>query len=94
MGMHMDQSRLMDKTTWRKYLFYTDMIVWGIFAIAIAYVVSNIYLVGYYEGTPQQAIHEASWWKALVGVAFMMGSLAWVFFRFWKNGYKAMSRPF
>jgi hypothetical protein len=90
----MDQSRLLDKTAWRKYLFYTDIVVWGIFAVAVAYVVGNVYLVGYYEGTPQEAIHEASWWRAFIGLAFMVGSLSWVFFRFWKNGYKALRRPF
>lgn len=90
----MDQARLMDRTAWRKYLFYIDMVVWGIFAVAVAYVVSNIYLVGFYEDTTQVALHESSWWKAFIGLSFMVASLSWVFFRFWKNGYTAMRRPF
>lgn len=90
----MDQSRLMDKTAWRKYLFYIDMVVWGIFAVAVAYVVGNIYVVGYSEAATMRDLHEDSWWRAFIGLAFMVGSLAWVFFRFWRNGYKAMRRPF
>lgn len=83
-----------DKARWRKYLFYVDMIVWGIFAAAVAYVVGNIYLVGFYEGAERIATHETAWWKAFIGLAFLVGSLAWVFFRFWKNGVTALRRPF
>lgn len=82
-----------DRNAWKQYLFYVDMVVWGIFALAIAYVVGNIYLVGYYEGTTP-GMHEGAWWKAFIGLAFLVASLAWVFFRFWKNGFLAMRRPF
>lgn len=92
--MHMDQPRLMDRASWRTYLFYVDMLVWGIFAVAVAYVVSNVYLVGFYEGEEVWNYHTAAWWRAFIGLSFMVASLAWVFFRFWKNGYKAMKRPF
>jgi hypothetical protein len=90
----MDTPRLMDKAVWRKYLFYVDMLVWGIFAAAVAYVVGNVYLVGFYEGAQDWATHSGFWWRAFVGLSFMVASLSWVFFRFWKNGYKAMRRPF
>lgn len=83
-----------DKATWRKYLFYIDVLVWGIFATAIAYVVGNIYLVGFYEGANQLGTHETSWWRAFIGLSFFVGALAWVFFRFWKNGFLALRRPF
>ncbi len=89
-----DVVRHLDRATWRKYLFYIDMVVWGIFAVAVAYVVSNIYLVGFYEGNADLATHEEKWWRTMIGFSFMMGSLSWVFFRFWRNGYMALRRPF
>lgn len=90
----MDTAAPIDRQAWRKYLFYVDVLVWGIFALAVAYVVGNIYLVGFYEGANAFSTHEAAWWKAFVGLSFMVGSLAWVFFRFWKNSFMALRRPF
>ena len=90
----MTELRHMDKAAWKKYLFYIDMVVWGIFAVAIAYVVGNMYLVGYFEGKADLSTHEAAWWKAFIGLSFMVASLSWVFFRFWKTGFQAMKRPF
>ena len=89
----MRQISSVDRTSWKQYLFYVDMVVWGIFGLAIAYVVGNIYLVGYYEGNTPGG-HEGAWWKAFIGLSFLVASLAWVFFRFWKNGFLAMKRPF
>lgn len=90
----MSDHALLDKTSWRKYLFYVDMVIWGILAVATAYVVGNIYLVGFYEGANDLVTHEAAWWRSFVGLAFLVGSLAWVFLRFWKNGFIALKRPF
>lgn len=90
----MDDFRQVDRRAWKKYLFYVDMVVWGIFALSVSYVVGNIYLVGFYEGAAQSMSHEASWWKAFIGLSFMTAALAWVFFRFWKNGFLAIRRPF
>ena len=90
----MYEFRQVDKGAWRKYLFYVDMVVWGIFALAVAYVVGNIYLVGFYEGAADLTTHEASWWRAFIGLSFMVAALAWVFFRFWKNGFLALRRPY
>ncbi len=92
--MHMDDTFQVDRQQWKKYLFYVDVVVWAIFAAAAAYVIGNIYLVGFYEGANELAAHESSWWKAITGVAFMTGALSWVFFRFWKNGFIAIKRPF
>jgi hypothetical protein len=93
--MHMnDTFTTIDRQAWRKYLFYIDIVVWAIFAAAVAYVIGNIYLVGFYQGADQPSQHEANWWKALTGVTFMMGALSWVFFRFWKNGFLALRRPY
>lgn len=90
----MDEFRHVDKHAWKKYLFYIDVVVWGIFAIAVSYLVTNIYLVGFFEGTSDLTMYHNSWWRAFLGLAFAMGSLAWVFFRFWKNGFLAVRRPF
>lgn len=92
--MHMDDLFQVDRQRWKKYLFYVDVAVWAILAAAAAYVIGNIYLVGFYQGTNALGEHESSWWRALTGLAFLMGALSWVFFRFWKNGFLAVKRPF
>jgi hypothetical protein len=86
--------RSLDKTAWKKYLFYGDMLVWSIFGVATAFMVSNIFVAGWARGELDWGAYSSAWWNSMISLAFMVGSLAWIFFRFWKNGYLAMRRPF
>jgi hypothetical protein len=86
--------RNVDRQSWKQYLFYIDMVVWAILAASVAYVIGNVYRVGIFLGRGDMAANQASWWQALTGFAFMMAAMSWVFFRFWKNGFLAIKRPF
>lgn len=90
----MDEYRHIDKMAWRKYLFYVDLIAWGIFAIAVWYTVTNIYFAGMHRAGDQMVLYEESWWRAFTGLAFLVASLAWVFFRFWKHSWRSLQRSF
>lgn len=93
--MHMESAfASVDRQAWRKYLFYIDVAVWAILVAAVAYVIGNVYLAGYGLGSTPSNNNDANWWKVLTGFAFMMGALSWVFFRFWKNGFLALRRPY
>jgi len=89
----MDEPFQVDRREWRKYLFYIDVIIWAVFAAATAYVIGNVYLAGFELGD-DRANNDGNWWRVMTGFAFMMGALSWVFFRFWKNGFLALKRPF
>ena len=89
----MDEPFQVDRREWRKYLFYIDVVVWAVFAAATAYVIGNVYLAGFELGTDRPD-NDGNWWRVMTGFAFMMGALSWVFFRFWKNGFLALKRPF
>lgn len=94
LGCTMDEQFQIDRRRWKKYLFYVDAVVWAILAAAVAYVIGNVYLAGLALGTNGAANNDGNWWRVLTGFSFMMGALAWVFFRFWKNGFLALKRPF
>jgi hypothetical protein len=89
-----DAFRSIDRRTWKKYLFYVDMLVWGIFGVAMAFLLANMYVAGWAEGQRDTPAMTDAWWNALVSLSFMVGAIAWLFFRFWKNGYLALKKPF
>lgn len=83
-----------DRRTWKKWLFYGDMIVWCIFVASTALVITNMYLVGWARGEADMVASDNYWFNAMTALGFMVAALAWLFFRFWKNGYLALKRPF
>lgn len=83
-----------DRRTWKKYLFYGDMIVWCIFVVSTILVMTNLYLVGWARGEADMAASDGYWWNATTALGFMVAALSWLFFRFWKNGYMALKKPF
>ena len=83
-----------DRRTWKKYLFYGDILVWCMFVVAATLVMSNLYLVGWARGEMDIAASDNYWWNAMTALGFMVAALSWLFFRFWKNAYLALKKPF
>lgn len=94
-GYQYDQgTRYIDRREWSRFLFYTDLIVITIMVISTVLLVVNAYTAGYQLQMEQYAASHNTLWKVAASTAFLVGSMAWVFFRFFKNQYLAMKRPF
>lgn len=87
-------TRYIDRREWSRILFYTDLVVIAVFAVALVMLVVNAYMAGYQLQAGEYVASNATLWKVAVSTAFLVGSMAWIFFRFFKNQYLAMKRPY
>lgn len=92
MHMDVDRYRHVDRKQWSKVLFYTDLVVIAIFAVSLVLLVVNSYAAGYQLRFSEYAASNHSLWKVAIATSFLVGSLAWIFFRFFKNQYLAMQK--
>lgn len=92
--MDVERYRHIDRRQWNKVLFYTDLIVIAIFAVSMILLVVNAYHAGFELQFSRYATSHDALWKVSVATAFLVGSLAWIFFRFFKAQYAVMQRPY
>ncbi len=83
-----------DRATWRKYLFYLDLVVFAVFALALVYLVRHTWLAG--EAFANDAFSTANrlQWQVATDVAFLVGALSWIVYRFFRNQYLVLTRRF
>ena len=79
-----------DTKKWRRWLFYIDIIVIAIFIISIVVLVQDAYMAGYHYGL---SAHDTYLWNMARDVAFLTGSVAWVFYRFFRNEFLVLRYP-
>lgn len=77
----------------KRWFFYVDVLVIGVFALALVMLVRDAYTAGFYEAVSAFDIQSAMFWAMLRDVAFLVGSLSWIFYRFFKNSAKELSNP-
>ncbi len=75
---------------WRRWLFYIDVIVVAIFIVSIVILVQDAYKAGYYYGFPDHTIYL---WHMARDVAVLTGSIAWIFYRFFRNEFLVLRYP-
>lgn len=92
MHMQMDRYRAVDQQEWAKVLFYTDLVVMAIFVVSLVLLVVNSYFAGYELQFTRYAASHDMMWNVAIATAFLTGSMAWIFFRFFKNQYLAMKK--
>jgi len=80
---------------WQRWLFYIDVIVIAIFIIAIVYLVKDAFWAGYYRALGSSYINEygRAIWHVSKDVAFLTGSLAWFFYRFFRCQFLLLKKP-
>jgi hypothetical protein len=83
-----------DRQTWRKYLFYIDLIVVAIFAISLSLLVRHTFLAGQWYERGEFGLSTDVMWLVTIDTAFMVGSLMWILFRFFRNQYLVLTRRF
>lgn len=91
--MAIEETRRVDRATWRRYLFYIDLAVFAVFALALILLVRHTFLAGQlYDDGDWQTL-DAMW--LIVGdAAFLVGALGWIVYRFFRNQSLVLLRPY
>jgi len=93
-GMEFDDLARIDRATWRRYLFYIDLAVFLIFAVSLALVVRHTYQAGQLVAKDQFGSATRTLWFVVTDTAFLVGSLSWIVYRFFRNQYLVLTRRF
>ncbi len=83
-----------DRQTWRKYLFYMDLAVIAVFCISMALLVRHTFLAGQWFERGEFGISTDILWLVVIDTAFLVGSLSWIVYRFFRNQYLVLTRRF
>ncbi len=92
--MAFEDLQKIDRATWRKYLFYLDLVVFAIFAISLVLVVRHTYHAGMQVEAGSLANSTRILWQVAADTAFLVGSLSWIVYRFFRNQYIVLTRRF
>lgn len=84
----------MDRASWKRYLFYTDLAVIAVFAVSLILLVRHAFLAGQEFETGDFDAHNRLMWMVVADTAFLVASLGWIFYRFFRNQYLVLTRRF
>jgi hypothetical protein len=77
----------------RRLLFYGDILVVGVFVLALAFLIRNTYLAGWYLGAGDAAARGDHLTQAAVHAVLMLASLGWVLVRFFRDQLRDLRNP-
>lgn len=83
------------ETRWRRWLFYVDVLIIVIFALATVYMAKDAYWAGFYRNPDHFDInaHSRALWHLARDVAFQVASLAWIFYRLFHCQLLLLKKP-
>lgn len=92
--MDFADAQKVDRATWRRYVFYVDLAVIAIFAVALILLVRHTWQGGmlYERGSFSSSTNAL--WLVVADTAFLVGALGWIFYRFFRNQYLVLTRRF
>lgn len=77
----------------KRFLLYVDLVVVAIFVTALVLLVKDAYAAGFYEATASGENLGQNLWYMARETAFLVASLAWIFFRFFKDKITELQSP-
>jgi hypothetical protein len=83
-----------DRPTWHRYLFYVDLAVFAIFAISIILGARHAFMSGMAKQGAQFDLSIELMWLVVADVVFLVASLCWILYRFFRSQYVVMTRRF
>lgn len=83
-----------DRPTWRKYLFYIDLAVFAIFIISMILVTRHAFLGGLYYARNEHLVSTETLWLVVADTVFLVSSLCWIIYRFFRNQYLVLTRKY
>ncbi len=81
-----------EKKEFKRMFLYVDVLVLGVFAIALIMLVRDAYVAGYWESR-DLAHHSQQYWYMMRDVVFLVASLGWIFVRYFKDKLVALENP-
>lgn len=82
-----------EKREIKKWFFYVDILVIGIFALSLILLVRDAYAAGWVDSYVIQDQVNGAYWRMMRDAAFLVGSLSWFFYRYFKNSVKVLQNP-
>ena len=82
----------LEKRDFKKIFLYLDMLVIAFFAVSLVMLVRDAYVAGFYEQRVGD-LYSMNFWSMLRSAVFVVGSLAWVFFRYFRFQVQALADP-
>lgn len=77
----------------QRLLFYGDILVVGVFVLALAFLIRDAYIAGWYLGTGDSALHSDHLWGMVRDGALLAGALGWVLVRFFRDQLRELRNP-
>lgn len=93
-GMEFEDFQKVDRATWRKYLFYIDLVVIGVFSVALILLVRHTFHAGQAVQRDELDASTRLLWLVVSDTAFLVAALGWIFYRFFRNQYLVLTRRF
>lgn len=81
-----------EKRDFKKIFLYLDMLVIGIFAVSLVLLIRDAYVAGFYEQRVSD-LYSHNFWAMLRDAVFVVGSLSWIFFRYFRTQVAAFEDP-
>lgn len=81
-----------EKSEWKRALFYVDLLLLAILAVSLIMLARDAYAAGYYEARAS-SYYEEAFWAMLRDAAIVIGSMAWLFYRYFRGTIQEMVDP-
>lgn len=89
--MPQDAQRL-GRANWRRNIFYIDLVVLGVFVVALILLVRHTFVAGQFYERGAFDSSTTALWLVVGDTAFLVAALAWIFYRFFRNQYLVLTR--
>ena len=81
-----------EKGDFKKIFLYLDILVMAIFAVSLVVLIRDAYVAGFYEQRAAD-LYSINFWAMLRDAVFVVGSLAWIFFRYFRSQIAEFQDP-
>ena len=81
-----------EKREFKRMFLYLDILVISIFAVSLVMLTRDAYVAGFYEQRVDN-LYSTNFWAMLRDAVFLVGSLSWIFYRYFSLQAAALRDP-
>ena len=82
----------LEKRDFKKIFLYLDILVIAIFAVSLVVLIRDAYVAGFYEQRVGE-LYSLNFWAMLRDAVFVVGSLSWIFYRYFRVQVAEFANP-